>query len=105
LFHSFPAIALVLGVVVQVSALFSAEELGAEFSFVEPAKQKNYFVPLFGDLNDFAGWNMGPTYLVTRHICECNNIEARPTPSFLKPRYNYPPPAYTPLIRNSHPKD
>jgi hypothetical protein len=40
--------------VVQVSAL-SAEELGAEFSFVEPARPQNYFVPLFGDLNDFAG--------------------------------------------------
>jgi hypothetical protein len=62
LFHSFPAIALVFGVVVLVSALFSAEELGAEFSFVKPASQQNYFVPLFGDLNDSAGWNMGPIY-------------------------------------------
>ena len=33
---------------------FFSRSWGAEFSFVEPTRQQNYFVPLFDSLNDFA---------------------------------------------------
>jgi hypothetical protein len=54
LFHSFPAISLVFGWWYRLLDFFQPRSWGTEFSFVEPTRQENYFVPLFGSLNDFA---------------------------------------------------